>query len=103
MAGIVLTPAAFQESLAAPAPPAGLSPALRALWFAEKGDLDRALAAISGAEGEVTAWVAGHLHRASGDLPRARLWYGRAKRLFAMVPLEQERHNLIVGLLTAGD
>lgn len=70
----------FQASLAGDDPPAGLSPAARALWLDGKGKWTEAhdLAGdIAGSEG---AMVHAYLHRKEGDLDNARYWYRQAAR-----------------------
>ncbi len=54
---------AFRASLAAAEPPAGLTPALRALWWDAKGDWDRAHGAVDQEEEAPSAWVHAYLHR----------------------------------------
>ena len=61
-----------------PAPPEGLSTALRALWLAKAGrwheshDLCQDIADPGG------AWIHAYLHREEGDLGNAGYWYSRA-------------------------
>ncbi len=59
-------------------PPAGLSAPLRALWYAAKGDWDRAHRISQTEETRESAWVHAYLHRVEGDLKNAGHWYGRA-------------------------
>jgi len=70
----------FAEFLAAPAPPAGASPALQALWHDAHGDWTRAHACAQEDEGSPGSWVHAYLHRREGDLANARYWYARAGR-----------------------
>jgi len=61
-------------------PPSGLTPALEALWHAEKGNWDRAHTIaqdIASAEG---SWIHANLHREEGDHANAGYWYARAGR-----------------------
>lgn len=87
----------FQESLARdPAPPAGLSLALQALWHAasrRNGDgWTRAHQCAQDDPGRYGSWVHAHLHRQEGDLENAGYWYARAGRKVpvAVVTLEEE-------------
>ncbi len=58
---------------------AGLSPALRALWWDAQGDWDKAHKACQEDEDDpVNAWIHAYLHRKEGDLPNARYWYHEA-------------------------
>ena len=94
-----MTFAEFKSSLAQNAQPGGLSPPLEALWWAEKGDWNRAHALINEAEGQDEPWVHAHLHRVEGDLMNARYWYGEAGRALAKNSLEAERDQIIRALL----
>jgi hypothetical protein len=73
--------AEFQASIARdPAPPAGASPALQALWHDARGDWERAHTCAQEDEGQAGAWVHAYLHRKEGDLGNAGYWYRRAGR-----------------------
>ncbi|GIV68130.1 MAG: hypothetical protein KatS3mg048_0992 [Caldilinea sp.] len=62
--------AEFRASLAQATPPTGVSPALQALWYAAKGDWDRAHE-ITQPGGPALDWVHAYLHRVEGDLGNA--------------------------------
>lgn len=70
----------FRRSLTAEAPPAELSPALRALWHAGRDEWDKAHRIVQDDPGRDAAWVHAHLHRVEGDLANADYWYRRAGR-----------------------
>ena len=53
---------------------------LRALWWAERGDWDRAHTLCQEAGTREGDWVHGYLHRVEGDAGNARYWYARAGR-----------------------
>jgi hypothetical protein len=93
---------AFLSSLETSEPPRLWPKGLRALWFAHKGDLDRALAIVDHPADAEEAWVLAHLRRSAGDLASARYWYAQALRDVPVAPLELERENIITSLL-AGD
>ena len=65
-----MSPAAFNTSLAEAAPPAGLSLALTALWWAGKDEWDKAHALAMSEDGPECAWVHAYLHRVEGDLDK---------------------------------
>lgn len=65
-------------SLANDAPPAGVSPVLRALWLAKKGDWDGAHRVTSDVATPMGSRIHAHLHRVEGDLSNARYWYRQA-------------------------
>lgn len=75
----------FEASLAAEAPPAGLSAPLEALWWLGKGGLklgpewERAHAICQGGDGERRCDLVHALaHWIEGDLGNADYWYRRA-------------------------
>ena len=80
----------FERSLAGGVPPAGLAPALEALWWAANGEWDRAHRIVMNEAGADAALVHAYLHRVEGDLENAAYWYGRAGRAPATGPLEAE-------------
>ena len=89
--------------MAAAAPPAGLSLAVQALWWAGKGEWDRAHACVQQNEGDPACdHVHAHLHRQEGDASNARYWYGRAGQPVPTVPLEQEWTAIAASLCRPG-
>ena len=82
----------FQRSLTAKTPPRDLAPPLAALWWARKGDWDKAHKIVMGErsdavlrtamdqDGREAAWVHAYLHRVEGDAGNAAYWYRAAKR-----------------------
>lgn len=84
-----MTEAEFRASLSAAEPPAGLAPALQALWHAAKGEWDKAHDITQGGGGELD-WVHAYLHRVEGDLSNAGYWYRRANKPVATGPLDEE-------------
>jgi hypothetical protein len=75
-----MSPDEFKRSVAQANPPAGLSPALAALWWAAKDDWQRAHRLVMSESGADCAWVHAYLHREEGDLDNARYWYRQARR-----------------------
>jgi hypothetical protein len=93
---------AFRASLAATAPPAGLGPALEALWWQGRGDWERAHRIVQAEDRDAaSAWVHAHLHRAEGDLGNAGYWYRRAGRRAARGGLDEEWADIVAALLVA--
>ena len=62
-------------------PPAGLSAAARALWFAKAGQWDAAHDLCQEIPGSAGSWIHAYLHREDGDEPNAQYWYSRAGKL----------------------
>jgi len=89
----------FEDFAAAPVPPAGLGPALRALWHDLHGDWDRAHALAQEDGGRNGAWVHAYLHRKEGDETNAGYWYARAGRPAATGGLDAEREAIARALL----
>ncbi len=63
---------------------------LAALWWAARGEWERAHEAAQGDPGKEAAWVHAYLHRVEGDLPNARYWYSRAGKPEGSGPLDAE-------------
>jgi hypothetical protein len=89
----------FKRTLGKAKPPAGLAPALTALWWAGKDDWDAAHKIVMDEAGKECAWVHAYLHRVEGDLPNARYWYRQAQRLVASQPLAAEWDAITQALL----
>jgi hypothetical protein len=95
-----MTKEEFQQSLAAIEPPAGLSPALTALWWDARGDWERAHSyAQEDDEAPDGAWVHAYLHRKEGDRGNAGYWYKRAGKSFCERSLSEEWLNIVQDLL----
>lgn len=89
----------FRQSLAAPAPPAGLNKLVQALWHDAKGDWNRAHKIAQSVQGKAGARVHAYLHRKEGDLDNANYWYDRSGAKMPKTPLEKEWEALVNELL----
>jgi hypothetical protein len=94
-----MTLAEFKRSLLEMQPPPGLAPALAALWWAGKGDRERAHALVMDEGGQDCAWVHAYLHRVEGDLGNASYWYGQAGKTPDTGPLGAEWDSIAAALL----
>jgi hypothetical protein len=94
--------AAFKSSLARQSPPPALTPPMQSLWWAGKGDWDKAHKIVMEDEGADAAWVHAYLHRVEGDLPNAGYWYRTAGKPAAKGALEAEWDAIAAALLAAG-
>jgi len=94
-----MTLAEFKRSQSKPRPPANLSIALTALWWAGKDDWKRAHTIVMDESGKDCAWVHAYLHRVEGDLENARYWYRRAGKSEASGSLPTEWAAIASGLL----
>lgn len=72
---------------------------MQALWYAEKGEWDRAHRLSQQGDLPEGAWVHANLHREEGDLSNARYWYSRAGKPESDAGIEEERHDIIARLL----
>ena len=94
-----MSPSVFRRSLSSKNPPAGLSPALSALWWAGKDDWHKAHKIVMNDEGADCAWVHAYLHRVEGDLDNAGYWYRQARRKPATGGLKAEWAAIAAALL----
>jgi hypothetical protein len=85
-----MTFAEFKQTQSQTRPPAGLSVALTALWWAGKDDWDKAHKIVMDEGGEDCAWVHAYLHRVEGDLDNAGYWYRQAGKPAASGTLPAE-------------
>jgi hypothetical protein len=94
-----MTLAAFEATLSAAEPPAGLAPALLALWHDAKGDWTAAHDTAQTIETPAGAWVHAYLHRKEGDASNAAYWYRRAGQPVASDSLGAEWRRIAGALL----
>ena len=90
----------FRASLSGTAPAPHLEPPLAALWWAAKGEWDKAHKIVMNEETADAAWVHAYLHRKEGDSSNAGYWYGRAGKTPAQTSLEQEWLDITQSLLS---
>lgn len=94
-----MTPDLFKQTFAAATPPVS-NLALQALWWAGKGDWERAHQCAQQQEGDPACdWVHAYLHRVEGDLGNAGYWYRRAGKPAAAGPLAAEWDAIAATLL----
>ncbi len=89
----------FKATLAGAAPAPQLAAPLAGLWWAAKGDWDRAHKLVQDDPSAEAAWVHAYLHRVEGDLGNAGYWYRRAGRPAAVDAVEAEWERIAVALL----
>jgi hypothetical protein len=89
----------FRASLSGAAPGSNLEPPLAALWWAAKGEWDKAHTIVMNEETANAAWVHGYLHRVEGDLGNAGYWYRQAGQPVAKDSLEAEWERIVSALL----
>ncbi|MGX1323394.1 hypothetical protein AB7M17_006847 [Bradyrhizobium sp. USDA 377] len=91
--------AAFIASLDGAAPAPELNAPLTGLWWAGKGDWDRAHRIVQDESSRDAAWVHAYLHRVEGDLGNAGYWYRQAGQVAAKDSLEAEWQRIAATLL----
>lgn len=96
-----MTPAAFTASFSNPAPPRELSAPLAALWWAKKGEWDKAHRIVMDETGQDAAWVHAYLHRVEGDTGNAKYWYAQARKPVVSGDLDAEWNAMVDALLEA--
>jgi hypothetical protein len=89
----------FMDTTRSTDPPAGLSPALLALWHDARGDWHQAHRITQDLDDRDGAWVHAYLHRREGDSGNAAYWYRRAQRPIAQGPIEEEWERITTALL----
>jgi hypothetical protein len=96
-----VTIAEFRASLDHDQAPAGLGPALKALWLDGKQDWGAAHGVAQDIDGPEGARIHAYLHRKEGDRSNADYWYRRAGRAPVISSFEDEWTALVTDLLAA--
>jgi hypothetical protein len=96
---VVVSIADFRASLSGASPTPALAPALAALWWAAKGDWDKAHKIVQDEPTREAAWAHAYLHRVDGDLGNAGYWYRQAGRPVAKDSLEAEWERIVSALI----
>jgi hypothetical protein len=94
-----MTMTAFKFSLSGASPPSDAIPPLAALWWAGKGDWNKAHGIVQDDSSADAAWVHAYLHRVEGDLGNAGYWYRQARKPVAADPVEAEWERMVSALL----
>ena len=94
-----MTVTELRASLSEDSPPEGLSLPLQALWFAARGDWERAHSTVQDDPSAEAAWVHAHLHKQEGDQSNARYWYARSIRNTMKLTLKEEWEEIVQTLL----
>ncbi|MDO8397408.1 MAG: hypothetical protein Q7T45_06280 [Bradyrhizobium sp.] len=94
--------AEFKASLSGAAPAPDLAAPLAALWWAAKGNWDRAHSIAQDEASAEGSWVHAYLHRVEGDLGNAGYWYRQAGKPVATDAIGTEWERMVLSLLGAG-
>ncbi len=79
------------------------SGALRALWFAGRGEWEQAHEIAQAEDNRDGAWVHAYFHRVEGDTSNANYWYRRAGRPTQTGDLRAEWESITNELLLTQD
>ncbi|MEI8699738.1 MULTISPECIES: hypothetical protein [unclassified Mesorhizobium] len=90
---------AFRDSIVQLQPPAGLNPALQALWWDAKGDWVKAHEHAQVRGDTAGMRVHAYLHRKEGDQSNAEYWYRRCGAAPSTLTLDEEWQELARALL----
>jgi hypothetical protein len=93
----------FKSSLSGISPVPGATASLAALWWAGKGDWNKAHEIVQDESSADAAWVHAYLHRVEGDLGNAGYWYRRAGKPVAEDTLDTEWERIVSTLLGGGE
>jgi hypothetical protein len=80
-------------------PSSSLSEALKSLWFAKKGDWEKAHNIAQDISNSNGSWIHAYLHRVEGDNGNAQYWYSRAGKSFSKLSLDHEWEEIVRNLL----
>ena len=95
-----MTPAVFKQHIVTHrAPPKAVSAALQALWWAKKGEWDKAHRIVMDEHSDEAAWVHAYLHRVEGDLGNAGYWYRQAHKKAATGSVDAEWQAIVEAML----
>jgi hypothetical protein len=89
----------FVTSLDGAEPPEGLPLLAVAMWWAGKGDWNRAHEIAQEVETPEGAWVHAYLHRKEGDDGNAEYWYQQAGRPHSRLSSDDEWDEISRALL----
>ncbi|MDP9040464.1 MAG: hypothetical protein M3N30_00685 [Bacteroidota bacterium] len=86
---------AFKSSLSLTDPPENISEYARALWYAGKGNWEKAHNIIQEIDDKPSARIHAFLHRQEGDLSNAGYWYKKAGEQIPAVKTDEEWEQLV--------
>jgi hypothetical protein len=88
----------FKASLKRKEPPEDFSPHEKALWYAGRGDWEKAHRIVQDMNDPSASRIHAFLHRQEGDSSNAHYWYNRAGIQMPLTSLDHEWEELVVGL-----
>jgi hypothetical protein len=88
----------FKNSFSAIEPPSEITPQEKALWWAGKGEWEKAHVIVQDLNDRFSSHIHAFLHRQEGDISNARYWYNMAGEKMPAVSLDKEWELLFEGL-----
>jgi hypothetical protein len=85
----------FRKSVLEKLPPDGMSIYTQSLWWAEKGNWDKAHELIQDLNDQAAARIHAYLHRLEGDISNAQYWYAKAGDRMPATDLNREWEDLV--------
>ena len=85
----------FKSLLSAKDPPGDFSIHQKALWYAGKGEWEKAHDLIQDGNDRSSALIHAYLHRQEGDISNAKYWYAKADSKMPDCSLDQEWEDLV--------
>jgi hypothetical protein len=95
----VKTSGEFKSSLSSPNPPGSFSLYEKALWYAGKGDWEKAHNIVQDMDDKNSALIHAFLHHQEGDISNAKYWYERAGSRMPEISMDEEWENLVTKFL----
>ncbi len=92
--------AGFKSSLTGASPPASFSVYGQAIWWAGKGNWEKAHTLVQDLEDQSGARIHAYLHRLEGDISNAGYWYSRAKTKMPEEESDREWEKLVEDFLS---
>jgi len=89
----------FRKSLRKNKPEPDWSHHVQALWYAGKGDWDKAHEIVQDLPDPVASRIHAFLHRQEGDISNAKYWYAKAGINMPDLTLDEEWNVLVDGLM----
>jgi hypothetical protein len=85
----------FRESMKNNEPSLVLTPHAKALWYAGKGNWNKAHDIVQELPDNVASEIHAYLHRQEGDISNAEYWYSRAGSRMPSFGLNEEWESLV--------
>ena len=85
----------FQSTLSLPTPPSDFSLHQKTLWFAGKGDWEKAHHLVQEMNDRLSSRIHAFLHRQEGDISNASYWYSKTGAVLPEQTIKEEWEDLV--------